>query len=309
ENQQTLAVSYSTGFKKFTITYNADFYGITKFGYLNVLLSGTEHFTTRYFGYGNETGFDKKLEFEDFYNVNQELLIIRPILHYNLSSYIRVNIGMSVIQTETTLNNDTILYGAKFNQYGLHKLNSLGIHVGIELNNIENKNFPQTGYSLKIFGSVFPAIFNVPKSFESVDIDFRTFITSKILPDITIAIRTGGRKVWGKYPFFAGATLGGRENLRGYLEKRFTGDASVFGQFELRNHLTDLKLILKGKLGLLAFIEAGRVFAANENSKRWHPAYGVGAWLSYLNAGLILTTYIAFSPESTIFSFGFELPF
>jgi hypothetical protein len=309
ENQQNLSISYSTGFKKFTVTYDADFYEIAKNSYLNILLSGTEHFTTRYFGYGNETNFDKNLELEDYYDVNQELLIIRPTFNYTISNHLKSSAGISVIKTQTELNNYDLISSAKYGSYGITKLNPLGIHLGVTLKNIDNIHFPKTGYSVEMLGSVFPAVFNIPKSFETLDIDFRSYFTMKDFSNLTIALRTGARKVWGKYPFFAGAALGGKENLRGYLNKRFSGDASVFGQLELRNYLTDLKLILKSKLGVLAFAEAGRVFAVNETSTKWHPSYGFGLWLAYLDSTLVLNSYVAFSPENTIFSFGFELPF
>lgn len=309
QNQQKFSVSYSTGFKKFTITYDADFYGITNNSYLNILISGTEHFTTRYFGYGNETNFDKNLELKDYYDVNQELLIIRPTFNYAISKYFNSNAGLSIIKTQTKQNNNDLIPSAKYGSYGIAELNPLGIHLGITLKNIDNIHFPKAGYAVEMVWSVFPKVFNIPESFETLDFDVRSYLTMKNFSNLTIALRTGARKVWGKYPFFAGASLGGRENLRGYLNQRFSGDASVFGQIELRNYLTDLKLILKSKLGVLTFAEAGRVYAANETSTKWHPSYGIGIWLAYLDYTLVLNSYVAFSPENTIFSFGFELPF
>jgi outer membrane translocation and assembly module TamA len=179
----------------------------------------------------------------------------------------------------------------------------------LKIDNIENIHFPLSGYSFRISAKIYPKVFQDTENFSSAEADIKTFFSLKNLDDLVIALRAGGRKLLGQYPFFASASLGGRENLRGYSIKRFSGDASLFGQIELRKNLLDLKLILKTNLGLLTFIETGRVFAENENSNKWHPSYGIGAFLSYLNSALVFNTYVAFSPEDTIFSFGFDLPF
>ncbi len=98
-------------------------------------------------------------------------------------------------------------------------------------------------------------------------------------------------------------------SLRGYNDGRFSGDAAVFGQAELRLFITKMNLLLKSRVGINVFAETGRVFTDNDISEKWHPSYGVGLWVAYLNSTLIGTTYIAFSPETTIFNLGFGMGF
>ncbi len=309
KNQQTLSAFYSTGFKKFTFTYNADFYDITKNSFLNILLSGTEQFITRYYGYGNESVSSKELENIDYYNVDQQLRIIRPTFNYIFSTDITAGFGLSLLQTETAVANDSLLNTARYGEYGINELNFFSVNVGLKIDNITNTHYPLSGYTVRIYAQIYPKVFKDTDNFSSVEADLKYFYQLKNLDDLVIGFRAGGKKLWGQYPFFASANLGGRENLRGYPIKRFSGDASLFGQLELRKELMDLKLILKSKLGLLTFMESGRVFAVNESSKKWHSSYGIGAFLSYLNSSLVLNTYVAFSPDDTIFSFGFDLPF
>ena len=100
------------------------------------------------------------------------------------------------------------------------------------------------------------------------------------------------------------AFLGGKDNLLGFTRERFSGDASLYGTLQTRMHLTKLKLIIKGNLGFHAFAETGRVFAENDNSKIWHPSFGGGFWLSYLDRGFNIIATIAKSKEAYQLYFG-----
>ncbi|MDO8548635.1 MAG: hypothetical protein Q7S39_00595, partial [Ignavibacteria bacterium] len=115
-----------------------------------------------------------------------------------------------------------------------------------------------------------------------------------------------GEKLFGTYPFFKAAFLGGGNNLRGYNRERFSGDASLFSQAELRFYLTDIKLIINGRFGFFGFAETGRVFVEHDPPRRtekWHPSYGGGFWISYLNRTVNLNIAAANSEETLVFYF------
>jgi len=306
---QQLTISYATRFGSFATAYEGDFYSLVRDGKVNLLLAFSEQFVTRYFGYGNNTEYNKDLEANDYYRVDQQLLTLFPTFHYNFSKNISGNIGVSFIQTKTSLVSDTLLSNYKHGTYGLGTLNPFGIHLGLEFEGRENVEFPRQGYFLKFTGSIFPAVDNVPENFYRAGFDISGYFTPDIVAFATFALRAGGTKVWGKYPFFAGATIGGKENVRGYNDKRFSGDASLFGQAEIRLFITELKLILKSKLGINVFIETGRVFTTNDNSDKWHPSYGAGIWVDYFNSEFIPSAYVAFSPDRTTFAFGLGMGF
>ncbi|MGB5287317.1 MAG: hypothetical protein WBN42_02425, partial [Ignavibacteriaceae bacterium] len=306
---QQLTVSYATRFRSFAAAYEGDFYSLLRNGKLNILLAFSEQFVTRYFGYGNNTAYSKELEKNDFYRVDQKLITIFPTCHYNFSERITGNVGISFIQTQTKLENDTLLTGFKYGDYGLNKLNPLGIHLGLEFEERENISYPLNGYFLKLAGSVFPAVDNIPETFYRSEFDVRGYFTPGFISFATFGFRAGGSKVWGKYPFFAGATIGGQDNLRGYNDKRFSGDAALFGQAELRLFIAEIKLILKSKFGLNIFAETGRVFTENDNSDKWHPSFGFGVWFSYFDSEIIPSAYTAFSAERTTFAFGLSIGF
>ena len=306
---QELTVSYATRFGSFATAYNGDFYSLIRNGRINLLLAFSEQFVTRYFGYGNNTEFNADLEANDYYRVDQQLFTLFPTFYYNFSKHISGNIGVSFIQTKTSLVSDTLLTAFKYDTYGLGTLNPLGIHLGLEFEGRENVEFPKSGYFLNLNCTVFPAVDNIPENFYRTGFDIRGYFTPEFISFTTLALRAGGTKIWGKYPFFAGATIGGKENVRGYNDKRFTGDAALFGQAEMRIFVSELKLILKSKLGINLFIETGRVFTTNDHSNKWHPSYGAGIWIDYFNSEFIPSAYVAFSPDRTTFAFGLGMGF
>ena len=306
---QQITLSYATRFGNFAAAYEGDFYSVVRGGRLNLLIAATEQFVTRYFGYGNETTYDSDLERGDYYETNQTLITIFPTIHYDFSRMFSGSAGISFINTNTSLRNDTLLSGFKYGDYGLGTLKPFGIHLALKIDNKDHVEYPQNGYWMNFYGKIFPAVFDIPEAFYQAGFDLRTYLTPEFISFATIALRAGGNKVFGKYPFFAGATVGGENSLRGYNDKRFSGDAALFGQAELRLFVTALNLILKSKIGINLFAETGRVFIENDSSEKWHPSYGFGLWVAYLNSTLIGSSYVAFSPERTTFYLGLGIGF
>jgi hypothetical protein len=306
---QQVTVSYATLFGNFAVACEADFYSLIKRSRLNLLIAATQQFVTRYFGYGNETSYNKNLESNDYYHVNQNLVTFFPTMYYSFSKSFIASIGISFIQTKTSMNNDTLLSGFRYGDYGLGVIKPFGIHIGLEVDGKDGQEYPLNGYWMNFYGKIFPDVYDIPETFYLAGFDLRTYLTSDHISFATLALRTGGSKMFSKYPFYAGATVGGQNSLRGYNENRFSGDAAVFGQAELRLFISQVSLILRSKIGINLFVESGRVFTQNDISEKWHPSYGIGLWVSYLNSTIIGTTYVAFSPERTIFNLGLGMGF
>jgi len=100
----------------------------------------------------------------------------------------------------------------------------------------------------------------------------------------TLALRLGGKKVWGTFPFHEAAFVGGPDNLRGFHEDRFAGESSVYGNGELRLRLTRIRILLPGEFGVFAAANGGRVFYDDDpdDADDLHTAFGGGLWLSFL---------------------------
>ena len=105
--------------------------------------------------------------------------------------------------------------------------------------------------------------------------------------------------MFGTFPFQDAAYLGGASTLRGFAEKRFAGDAAIYGNAEFRFRLTRLRIIFPGDLGLFALGDAGRVYSDFDIPGRntLHTAFGGGVWLSLLAPENALSVAIARSDE------------
>jgi hypothetical protein len=119
----------------------------------------------------------------------------------------------------------------------------------------------------------------------------------------TLALRAGGEKVWGDFPYHEGAFLGGSGDLRGFPEERYLGEASLFLGGDLRFHLGTLPAILPGSFGGMVSSETGRVWFDGEDSDRWHGTYGGGLWVSLIDS-FTITVSLARSDEGTRFLYG-----
>ena len=101
------------------------------------------------------------------------------------------------------------------------------------------------------------------------------------------------------FPFYAASTLGGTTNLRGFRSTRFSGRTSFYTNAELRLELFSLKgTFLPGRLGVLGFVDNGRVWTDEESSDKWHQGYGGGLWYNIVEEIVLRFTY-GESDEST----------
>ncbi len=122
-------------------------------------------------------------------------------------------------------------------------------------------------------------------------------------------MRIGGEKLFGDYVFYEAAKLGQKENLRGFRQTRFFGDASLFLNTEIRIRIKQFEsYFLNGTTGLILFNDVGRVWLDNEDSSIWHDGYGVGLWWSLFDMALFNISYAA-SKEDNLITFSLNFQF
>jgi hypothetical protein len=82
-------------------------------------------------------------------------------------------------------------------------------------------------------------------------------------------------------PFHKANTLGGVENLRGMRSTRYSGRTNFFQNIEVRGKMWNFNsYLLGGEVGMLGFIDHGRVWTDGEDSDNWHFGYGGGVWIN-----------------------------
>jgi outer membrane translocation and assembly module TamA len=139
-------------------------------------------------------------------------------------------------------------------------------------------------------------------SFTSLASDLVLYASPSLQPQVTVALRIGGAHNIGTFPFFNSSTLGGKANLRGYRSTRFAGRSSFYQNLELRAALLNFAGYYGyGTLGILGFIDNGRVWTDGETSRAWHRGYGGGVWVRYFNQ-LIVNATFGFSEDDRTFT-------
>lgn len=169
--------------------------------------------------------------------------------------------------------------------YGTGAFGQVGALSEVRYDTRDNPTHAKRGVLLRTGGSVYPKAWDVESAFGEVNGAASVYLTAPVPASPTVALRAGGQKVWGDYPFHEAAYIGGPRTLRGYHENRFGGDASAYGNAELRLGICRLKVLVPGQLGLFAAADAGRVFLDGEppDADAWHTGVGGGFWLSFIN--------------------------
>jgi hypothetical protein len=140
--------------------------------------------------------------------------------------------------------------------------------------------------------------------FGTVGGEARTYLSFGAGP--ILALRAGGEVVQGDFPFHEAAFLGGQGSLRGYPFQRFAGDAAAFGSVELRQPLGQVKLLVRGRLGVFALADAGQTWIDGNSPGEWRTDVGGGLWFETL--GYVGTFTIA-QGDVTRWYLGLGLPF
>ncbi len=251
---------------------------------------------TRFYGFGNETNLNKDFLLNKFYNVNQKLVTLDVNIKVPVKKNINLLFGCGYKYSYIKNNQFGLLNSLR--PYGVGELNLIRFSIGTIIDNRDNIDFPLSGSLLSFKTDYFPRLFNSKSNFGNVKFELRHYNSFSLITDITIAGRLLGTYVWGNYPFFEGASIGGKKTFRGFSHGRFVGDASIVGEFDARIYLGKIKFLLPFDFGLNIFTDLGRVFIESEKSEIWHSSFGAGIWLSIYNNSFVMSFNVAHSKET-----------
>jgi outer membrane protein assembly factor BamA len=187
--------------------------------------------------------------------------------------------------------------------YGGGGFGELGARAYARLDLRDLPTNPRRGLLLELGGDVVAGEWDAEESFRGAHATLATYISAPTGWSPMLVVRAGARRVWGRYPYFEAARLGGGSSVRGYSTGRFMGDAAVFGQAEVRMPLGRAKLIVPGTLGVLGLADAGRVYLEGESSDIWHAGFGGGVWFSWLGGAKVISLAVARGTERTTLTF------
>ncbi|MFQ5551988.1 MAG: BamA/TamA family outer membrane protein, partial [Gemmatimonadales bacterium] len=172
---------------------------------------------TRFHGLGNRTTSTRE---PDFYRVQQQLFEFLPSVRLRLdrSGAAQISIGASVKHQNTRSDSTTILGITQ--PYGLGGFGELGAVLSFDLDLRDHPVFPTRGLRLKGRATFYPRFWDVARRFGGFEGRAAMYLRARLPLQPVLALRAGGKWLWGRFPFHEAAYIGGSSTLRGFRRKR-----------------------------------------------------------------------------------------
>lgn len=232
------------------------------------------------------------------YDVRQRQWEFNPGIGLSFSPVSDISLGPVVRYTTTDSLASTLITQQR--PTGFSRFGQAGLQLKMHLDSRYVADTMKPRVVLNVVGAGYPSIWDVSKAYESVDGWAAAFFTLPMPKKPVLAFRAGGKKLWGPFPYFDAAFLGGSETFRTEERQRYAGDASVYGSTELRIPIAKFPFILPLDVGALGFADAGRVYLNGQSPGGWHSAAGGGFWAGYLNPGINFNVLITNRSERRI---------
>ena len=264
-------------------------------------LSGID--VLRFNGFGNEVEADAD---EEFFRVNQTDLTLIPYLSLPVGPLTRLRFGPRLRYSDTDFDQNRFINQAR--PYGSGSFGMVGATTDLRFDARNRPTAATHGLLLVLGGSFYPAVWDVEESFGEAHAEASTFLTADSMAlQPTLALRIGGKRVWGLFPYQEAAFIGDASTVRLGRQNRYAGESSVYANAELRLFLTRFYFLLPGEFGVFGLGDVGRVYLDGESSDKWHAAAGGGIWASFLDRANTVSLSVASSSVRTAvyFSVGF----
>jgi hypothetical protein len=249
-------------------------------------------------GFGNDIPEDD----DPFFDVKQKQWSFRPAIGFTFAPGSDISLG-PVIRYTTT---DSAGFLALSRPYGFSTFSQAGAQLALQY---QTRVLPDTTaprFMLELLGSAYPKAWDAESAYESVEGTAVAYATIPFLTKPVIAVRGGGKKLYGDFPYFDGAFLGGGSSFRTEHRQRFAGDAAIYGSAELRVPLFEFPLVFPTKVGAIGFYDAGRVYFEGDSPGGWHTAAGGGLWVGVVEDAMnVNVLYTNRSHRRVIVSLGF----
>jgi len=184
----------------------------------------------------------------------------------------------------------------------------LGLSALLDIDLRNRKVFAQRGVRLLVRHDSYQQLIGEKRNFGLTQASAEYLGTARIGIPITLALKGGGAKNYGPdsaIPFYKLTSLGLAENLRGYYRNRFTGDASLYFNSEMRFALGQSKNhFLPFYYGVFGFYDQGRAYYNGSSPGGWHAGYGGGAYIAPVVETLAFSISYQVSEENSLLQFG-----
>ncbi|UII78785.1 metallophosphatase [Flagellimonas sp. CMM7] len=298
--RHTLGASYYTSTSGVNLIYKGEFSNI--FHKWNFGLEGlynSPSYASNFFGFGNETIYDKDLVDFDFNRVR--------IKRWNaaISLIHRGRDGgafqiKSLIEYFDVENTEQRFIGSFPESDSVFEEQTYaGAEATYKFENKDNKGFPTLGLDFDFTLGYKTSVGNmtVKNSFGYLlpEIALNHRLTKR--GSVILATKIGSKIILGdNFEFYHAAQLGGDNGLRGFRNNRFTGKRSFYQNIDLRIPLGGTRTsIIPIRFGVTGSFDYGRVWIDNDTSGLWHNNVGGALWVSGVGA---ITANIAYYNSS-----------
>jgi len=271
-------------------------------------------YSVNFYGIGNETLNREDTLGVDYHRVRQREILFSPALKKRVNSATSFSFGPTFesIEVERTEGRfiDDYAKGEDdpFDEAFFEGQQFLGLRFTFDFSNLDDANYPALGVNLFVDAGWRVRADNFDRNFPYLEGFISAFQPLDSRRRLVLGTRIGGRHLFNdEFEFYQAATLGGtgqRANFRGFRRDRFTGKSAFYQNVDLRwEMLRSGNISLPFTMGLLAGFDHGRVWTPEEDSRKWHIAYGGGVFISPLD--LLTAQLSAFRGDEEAWRFVF----
>ena len=243
-------------------------------------------------GYGNATTRDSTIT--GYFDARQRQWLVRPAVGLAIGENLDVSLGPEFQRSTSDSIPNRFLSANR--PYGFGTFNQVGLRAGARLelrakpdSGDENQEHTHHRTVIEASARYFPGAMDLRAPFEDMAITLGASHTVPVPTHPLLVVRAGGRKVFGDFPFYEAATIGGKGTTRYFDTQRYAGDAALYATSEFRVPVARLKIMIPFRVGVLGLAEAGRVYVDGNSPGGWHSRTGGGVWLGGGNASPVIT--------------------
>ena len=267
-----------------------------------------------FFGLGNNTSLDQDRYDAKFYRARYRGVTLNGFLERVFLQRSVIRVGPSFEYYVTDFAPDSYLGvlnqtpGASDIRPNSSTQRLIGLNGVFDLDLRDRQAFARRGVRLRAQHDTYRQLNGNESTFGLTQGFAEYYGTAKIGIPVTLVLKGGGAKNYGPdadIPFYKFASLGLREGLRGYYRNRFSGDASLYYNTELRLALGRVNNgFLPFYYGVFGFYDQGRVYYEGASPGGWHTGYGGGVYIAPVVETLAFAISYQKSVESTLIQFG-----
>jgi hypothetical protein len=265
-----------------------------------------------FFGLGNNTVKNEDLYDSNFYRARYKGVKVRAFAQTRFLQKSTLKFGPLYEQLQSTPQNGTILDGETFQELTTGRESLLGGNAELDFDLRDNANFTLRGLRFNFQHTTYQRLTNGQNAFGLTSGYGQYFGTARLKIPVTLVVKVGSAKNYGKeLPFYKYTSLGQEDNLRGYVTNRFFGDKTAYLNSDLRFHLGRVRTsVLPFYYGIVIFYDQGKVWYQGNDTGGWHRGYGTGFYVAPLEQRYALNFLFGFSEEENFllqFSLGLAL--